>query len=394
MAGSDPRNADGSSAGAYSGPDGLRKFHHELSEWFEGHGPAFAPKKMGDTLAGEAARTTRNQALLWQAGWLRYGWPVSVGGFGGSPLLRAAVAEQAAVRELFYDTLFAVVEVLLPSTAAAAPELAATYGPAFLQGSQRWCQGFSEPDAGSDLASLRCRAVDKGDYWLVTGQKIWTSYAQFATRMFLLARTGSTESRHRGITAMLIDMDWPGVTVRPLRGINGEEEFSETFLDEVRVPKDRLIGSIDGGWSLAMDILRSERGAIFWTLSARVLEELRHLIDDAQLSPAQDQRLGHLFATIGGLRCRSWTTQHRMERGAIATPETSVDKILMATAEQELFDFALNALDGIIELGDTETAQQWRSAYMYSRAASIYGGTAEIQRNILSEQVLGLRGLP
>jgi alkylation response protein AidB-like acyl-CoA dehydrogenase len=261
-----------------------------------------------------------------------------------------------------------------------------------LDGTEFWCQGFSEPDAGSDLAALECRAVDEGDYWVVTGQKLWTSLAQFASRIVLLTRTGSLESRHRGITAMLVDMDWPGVTVKPLHGMNDADEFSETFFDGVRVPKDRLIGELNGGWNVAMSMLRSERGAIFWMLSAWLVSRLDLLASVAALGPTQDEALGHAFTTIAALRARSWTTQHRLMAGTVETPETSIDKILMATAEQELFDLVRSTLDGELEFGDSDAARVWRSEYMYSRAASIYGGTAEIQRNIVADQLLGFRG--
>lgn len=345
-----------------------------------------------DGLTEAAARTVHNQRVLWQAGWMRHGWPVEVGGFGGSPILRAALAEEVTARGLVYETMFAVVEVLLPTTIAAAPALAGEFVEPFLAGKERWCQGFSEPDAGSDLASLRCRAVDDGDSWVVTGQKIWTSYAKFASRILLLARTGTPESRHRGITAMLVDMDSPGVTVRPLAGMNGEDEFAEVFFDEVRVPKTRLIGEVNGGWGLAMDMLRNERGGIFWAFSVTLFEELGRLSEAGGLAAHDDELLGHAFVSAAGLRTRSWTTQHRMDAGNITTPETSIDKILMATSEQELFDAARFALDGEVELGDDPAAARWRSLYLYSRAASIYGGTAEIQRNIVADQFLGLRG--
>ena len=388
-----PDAGSGGSPGAYEGLAGLRRFRSNLVDWLDEHGPQLLSRRDGATLADEVARTRRNQRVLWDAGWLRYGWPPSVGGYGESALLRALVSEESSRRELFCETAFSVGEVLLPTTISAAPRIAETYGEAFLDGSERWCQGFSEPDAGSDLASLRCRAADGGDHWIVNGQKIWTSYAQFASRMFLLARTGTPESRHRGITAMLIDMDWPGVTVRPLQGMNEEDEFAEVFFDSVRVPKVRLIGEPNGGWAVAMDILRSERGTIFWTLSRWLLDQLFHLFDSAELTAFDDTKLGHAFVSVMGMRARSWTTQHRLAAGTISTPETSIDKILMTAAEQEVFDLARSTFDGLMEFGDGSDAQRWRAGYMYSRAASIYGGTAEIQRNIVADQVLGLRSL-
>jgi alkylation response protein AidB-like acyl-CoA dehydrogenase len=375
----------------YGGPAGLRGFRRELAAWLDEHDASFAPRAPDASLAAEVARTRANQRQLWDADWLRYGWPESVGGLGGSPLLRAAAAEEGARRGFFYNTVFAMTEVLAPAIIDAAPDLAAAYITPFLRGAEGWCQGFSEPDAGSDLASLRCRAIDDDDHWVVTGQKIWTSYAQFASKMVLLARTGTPESRHRGITALLVDMDSPGLTLRPLHAINDAAEFSETFFDGVRVPKDRVIGDVNGGWRVAMDILRSERGGIFWMLSIWLLDELQHLVGEADLDTADDEALGRAFTSIAGIRARTWTTQHRLATGSMEIPETSIDKILMATAEQELFDLARASLGGVLEFADSDGAAMLRSEYMYSLAASIYGGTAEIQRNTVADQVLGLR---
>jgi alkylation response protein AidB-like acyl-CoA dehydrogenase len=377
----------------YEAPDGLRRFRDDLAEWLDEHGPGLSAPCVGATLAEEVARSRHNQRQLWDAGWLRYGWPPSVGGFGGSPILRAVAAEEATVRKLIYETAFAMAEVLLPTLISASPHLAETFAPDLLNGSEGWCQGFSEPESGSDLASLRCRAEDEGDHWTVTGQKIWTSYGQFAGRILLLARTGSVESRHRGITSMLVDMDTPGVTVRPIHAINGVDEFSEIFFDGVVVPKSRMVGELHGGWDVAMSILRSERGAIFWMLSAWLVVELAHLVDRAALTDADDETLGHVLVSVAAVRARSWSTQHRMALDSVGIPETSIDKILMASAEQELFDVALSTLGGLLEFGEGAEAQAWRARYMYSRAASIYGGTSEIQRNIVADQLLGLRGL-
>jgi alkylation response protein AidB-like acyl-CoA dehydrogenase len=374
-------------------PDDLRGFRTRLLAWLDENATTFEARCEGASLDDEVARTRRNQERLWDAGWLRYGWPAAVGGLGGPPILRAAVAEAAVIRQLVVDTVFAMNEVLGPTVIAVAPALAAEHAASFLRGSVGWCQGFSESEAGSDLASLRCRAVDDGDHWVVTGRKIWTSYAQFASKIVLLARTGSLESRHRGITAMLVDMDSPGLSVRPLHGINDQDEFSETTFDEVRVPKSRLVGEENGGWPVAMSILSSERGGIFWMLSARLLVEFRHLVATAEPGAPDDDAVGHAFTTLAALRARSWTTQHRLTAGTIELPETSIDKILMATSEQELYDLVKSLLHDHLAFDDTDAARVWRAGYMYSRAASIYGGTAEIQRNIVADQLIGLRGI-
>jgi alkylation response protein AidB-like acyl-CoA dehydrogenase len=375
----------------YESSDGMRRFRTDLTRWLDENGDTLHPQREGADLAEEVARTRTNQRVLWDAGWLKYGWPGSVGGLGGQPILRAFVAEEMSRRELCLPTVFAIGEVLAPTVIDASPQLASEFVPDFINGTEGWGQGFSEPDAGSDLASLRCRATDEGDHWIVNGEKIWTSYAQFASKILLLARTGPLASRHRGITAMLVDMDSPGVTVQPLHGINGQQEFSATSFDGVHVPKSRLIGQVDGGWAIAMSILHSERGGIFWMLSASLSRSFQSLLSEADTTVADEDALGHAFVSLAGLRARSWTSQHRMTTQSITTPETSVDKILMATAEQELFDTVRGVLNGQLEFSDNASAAAWRQEFMYSRAASIYGGTAEIQRNIVADQVLGLR---
>ncbi len=368
----------------------LDRFRDALCAWLEENTGRLEPLIPGITLAEEVRRSRHNQQQLYEAGWSRYGWDELVGGLGGSPLMRAVVAEEAMIRDLLHGSSFAITEVVLPSLVTAAPHLARQYGPGLLRGVEGWCQGFSEPDAGSDLASLRCRAIDRGDHWVVTGQKIWTSYAQFAQRILLLTRTGTPESRHRGITAMLVDLDTPGISVRPLQAMSDRPEFSEIFFDGVAVPKERLVGELDGGWGVAMNMLRSERGGIFWMLSASLLSRLASLVREAPPGPADDELIGHCFLSIAALRTRSWSTQHRIAEDSMTTPETSIDKILMSTAEQELFDVALRLLGGRIEFSSDPDADRWRSGYFYSRAASIYGGTAEIQRTIVADQLLGL----
>ena len=208
--------------------------------------------------------------------------------------------------------------------------------------------------------------------------------------MVLLARTGTAESRHRGI--IFIDLDTPGITVRPFEAIHGQPDFNEVFFDDACIPKNRVIGTVDGAWPVTMRILQAERGAIFWMESAWMLARLREFVAGGHLGADADEALGHAYASIAAIRSRSWTTQHRIAEGTIASPETSIDKILTARAEQELFDLLQTRGGGLVEFGDDDLANHRRSEYMYSRAASIYGGTSEIQKNILADHVLGMRG--
>jgi alkylation response protein AidB-like acyl-CoA dehydrogenase len=258
-----------------------------------------------------------------------------------------------------------------------------------LRGDEIWCQGFSEPGTGSNLGSLACKAVRDGDDWVVNGQKVWTSYAQYAPRCVLLTRTGTPESAHRGITALFVDMDTPGITVRPLGTMHGAPEFSEVFFDDVRVPVSRTLGDEGQGWSVAMDILPYERSTALWQRCAYLYRRFDELIAAAadELDPA---RVGDVALQLFAFRARSRGTQYRMHDGATLGPETSIDKIQLATVEQALFDLALEGLGESLVHGDDAAAQQWRARFLYSRAASIYGGSSEIQRNIVARRLLDL----
>ena len=331
------------------------------------------------------------QRLLFEDGWIRYGWPEEFGGLGGSVLLRGVISEELAAAGYTPSISFGMMEVLAPAVAHFAPQIAAWALPPLLSGEEIWCQGFSEPDAGSDLGSLRLRAVDAGDHWRVSGQKIWTSYAQYASRCVLLARTGTTEDRHRGITALFVDMDSPGITVRPLRAMTGDAEFAETFFEDVAVGKDRVIGAVGGGWAVAMYVLSCERGTVAWQRQAWLHRRLADLLPELDVERAGAAAwAGEAFASLYALRLASRRTLRRLDAGEIAGFDASVDKILMGRAEQLLFDGALDHHTDNLLFGGEPTDERWRSDYLFSRAASIYGGTAEIQRNIVAEHVLGL----
>lgn len=333
----------------------------------------------------------RFQRLLYDEGWLRWGWPEEFGGLGGSVALRGVTAEELTAAGYPPSISFGMMEVLAPAVTRFAPQIAAWALPPLLRGDEIWCQGFSEPDAGSDLGSLRLSAADAGDHWLVNGQKIWTSFAQYAQRCFLLARTGTREERHRGITALFVDMDSPGITVRPLRAMTGNAEFAEVFFDDVAVPKDRVIGAVGGGWSVAMYVLSCERGTVAWQRQAWMHRRLADLLP--QLDADRDGAAswaGQAFASLYALRLASRRTLRRLDAGEIAGFDASIDKIFMSRAEQLLFDGVLDHHRPAVLFGDDPVDERWRAEYLFSRAASIYGGTAEIQRNIVAENLLGL----
>jgi alkylation response protein AidB-like acyl-CoA dehydrogenase len=370
----------------------LSTFRTELDEWLDEHERELAPAHEGrGTLEQEMAQLAKVKQAAFDAGWMRWGWPERVGGLGGSSILRAYLGEALTLRDIVEPDVYCMTEVLAPTMINFAPhELAAAMVPRLLRGDETWCQGFSEPGTGSNLASLSCRATRSDEGWRVTGQKVWTSFAQFADRCVLLTRTGSQESAHRGITALFIDMDTPGITVRPIATMHGSNEFCEVFYDDVVVPFDRTLGEVDQGWAVAMDLLPYERSTSLWHRGAylrRRLERVLATVPQGALRPAE---VGEVAQLLVAFRARSRATQYRMAEGEQLGAETSIDKVLLASAEQEVMDLAARGLAPELVLGDDATSDRWRSEFMYSRAATIYGGTAEIQRNIIARRLLEL----
>jgi len=375
----------------------IAEYRAELHRWLDAHHEELAPRYSAPgTLDDHIAQMQRVKSILFEAGWMQFGWPERVGGRGGSPMLRTELGAAIAGRDLTDPGLYSLIEVLAPTLIDfAPPELAAEVVPRLLSGAEIWCQGFSEPDSGSDLASLRCRAVPEGDArtastWVINGQKVWTSLAQYSDRCVLLTRTGPADSRHRGITAFFVDMDTPGITVAPLEMINGEQEFAEVYFDDVAVPADRMLGELNGGWAVAMSILPYERSSCFWQRIAYLYRRLQRLVDVAPDDDRAAEVVGNAFLQLHALRARSRATQHRLAAGATLGAETSIDKVLVATAEQTTYDAVRRLLSGIVEMDDSVAGEMWRSEYLYSRASTIYGGTLEVQRDIIARRLLEL----
>ena len=357
----------------------LEQFRADLRAWLDEHDLTPGPDH---SLQGHMRQYSRVLRALYDAGWMRHGWPEEVGGLGGPAILRAVVGEEVVGRRLAEPGPYSMLEVLTPTMIDYAPaELAAEMVPRLLRGEEQWCQGFSEPGSGSDLASLTTRAVQDGDNWVVNGQKVWTSFAQFSTRCVLLTRTAPG---YDGITAFFVDLDTPGITIRPLQTMHGVDEFCEVYYDDVVIPASRMLGQPGDGWRLAMDLLPYERSSCFWQRIAYLYSRFDELI--AQACDPDEYELGAAYLALHTLRCRSRNTQHRLLAGARLGPDTSIDKVLLAGAEQRLYDTVRDLLPGTLELDGTP----WRSEFLYSRAATIYGGTAEIQRNIIARRLLDL----
>ena len=349
-----------------------------------------------DTVEERCSLTAQLLATLYQAGgWSRYGWPAPAG-LGGDPRHRAVFYDELSRAGLPIPDPCLLIETLGSPVAHFAPELATELLPLILSGQEWWGQGFSEPEAGSDLASLRCRAVVDGDELVISGTKLWTSFGDTATRMVALVRTGTAESRHRGLTMVMFDLDSPGVTRRPVALASGQNEVAEFFFDEVRVPRSRVIGEIGKGWAVAMYLLQFERAMYAWQcggVTLRRLGELRDLVS-ASGTPVPDgiaSRFGTTYADIVTLRARSAGTVRRLAAGETVGPEASVDKILLAQVEIGLLDLARDVLGSDFLLDEPgRDRRPWRDEWWYSRSATIFGGSSEVQRTILADHVLGL----
>lgn len=370
----------------------LQEFRVGLDKWLDEHQPELEPRFGSDvSLDEEMEHLSKVKRLTYDAGWMRWGWPERVGGLGGSTLMRAYLGEALASRDLIEPGIYSMTEVLAPTMIEfARPELAAEMVPRLLRGDETWCQGFSEPSTGSNLGSLACRARPDGDDWLVSGQKVWTSLAQYADRCVLLTRTGTPESGSKGITALFVDMDSPGITVRPIRAMHGRDEFCEVFFDEVRVPFDRTLGEVNGGWAVAMDLLPYERSTSLWHRGAFLRQRLERLLDSAPGDALDPTALGEVVQMAFAFHARSRETQYRMARGERLGPETSLDKVLLATTEQAVYDLVADAAAADMAIGDDPDGDRWRTEFLYSRAATIYGGSAEVQRNIIARRLLDL----
>ena len=353
-----------------------------------------SPEQHEDYLGAEIARARAIQRVLYDAGWGRIGWSPEVGGVGGDPLMRSVFAEataEAAALTTAAKNAIAFLEILGPAfLKSATPDLIERFFPPFLAGDEGWCQGFSEPDAGSDLSAMRTSATRVDDGWRLNGGKIWTSYAQYARRCLLLARTGPRESRHRGISAFLIDMDSPGVSVSPIESMGDYDDFCQLTFEDVHIPRDRIVGIEGGGWLVTMDILAGERGAVMWQESAILAQRFAELLHGDPTTSVGTARLGSVFLDLYALRAHSRRTQAALADDVTIGPMSSFDKILDAAAHQGVLDLARDVLQDRFAFGDAGEDGILREDFLYSRAATIYGGTAEIQRNTVADRILDL----
>ncbi|MEU8462793.1 acyl-CoA dehydrogenase family protein [Streptomyces sp. NPDC029003] len=371
-----------------------RDFRARLREWLGKTLPELPAKPSPDDWPARRAYDLGWQRCLYDAGYAGLHWPVDAGGRGATPTQHLIFLEETEragapyVGANFVGLLHAGPTIAAEGTA----EQRARWLPPVLRGDEVWCQGFSEPDAGSDLAALRTRAVRDGDAYVVTGSKIWTSHAEIADWCELLVRTDPGAPKHRGISWLAMPMDAPGVTVRPLRTLAGSAEFAEVFLDEVRIPVANRVGAQNDGWRVTMVTLSFERGTAFVGEVVACRRTLTGLARAAKANgrwddPVLRRTLGRLYGEFGALwRLTQWNVSASQRSGGVPGAGGSVFKLAYSHARQELYDAAAEVLGA----DSLALEEEWVLDRLSSLSYTIAAGTSQIQRNIVAERILGL----
>ncbi len=384
---------------AFSAEDNL--FRDQVRTWLSEHAPTQRRPRIGVAMREFDLAWQREQ---YEAGWAGVAWPVEYGGRGLSLTQQLIWSEEYARTDLEpIDTRFVGLAHAGPTLMARASAGQRTaHLPQILRGEVVWCQGFSEPEAGSDLASLRTKAVVDGDELVVTGQKIWTSFAHLADYQELLVRTNPDAPKHKGITWVICDMRSAGIDIRPITTIDGGQDFAEVFYDEVRIPLANVVGEIDAGWSVAMSTLSFERGTAFTINQVQLSSSVEKLIEVARTRRSVDgrpviadesiaHRLAKARADCAALRALTYLGISKNARSAEPGPEGSMLKLQYADLAQRVYRLALDVIGPrSLGLSDDDEESYWGERQLVAYSASIGGGTSEIQRNIIAERVLGL----
>ncbi|HWW54527.1 MAG TPA: acyl-CoA dehydrogenase family protein [Acidimicrobiales bacterium] len=363
------------------------EFRRRLREWLRSNNPGLPPSSTDDDYwAGQAAW----HRSLYDAGFFGMSWPADIGGQAMPSVYEVIVDDElAAAGAPPRPSLGYLVQGILEHGNG---DIKGRFLPGIVNGRDRWCQGFSEPDAGSDLASLRTRADRDGNDYVITGHKVWTSYSDVADWCLVLTRTDHEVPKHKGLSAFAVPMRQPGIEQRPLRMINGiTREFGEVIFNGVRVSSDNMIGERGEGWSLAMTVVSHERepGELGYVARyTKLVKELSARVkgEPSKFGSEQVQDLGWAIVESEMLRLHVCRRLSDRLSGISHGPEGSVDKLLMTSVEQSVGHAAL-AVGGINYDGGDDT---WLKVYLYSRAQSVMGGTSQIQRNLVARRILGL----
>jgi len=398
-------------------PPEAERFREEVHAWLSANLPP-GWGEPGFVLEGEERRKFNEEwiAKLREGRWLCASWPKEYGGRGLSLMEQVVLNEEfarvdAPMRADFFGDTLVGPTILQWGT----EEQKREFIPRILDGTISWCQGFSEPDAGSDLASLKTRAELDGDEWVINGQKVWTTQAQYADYIFLLARTNPDAPKHKGISYLLVPMKQPGIEVRPIRQIDGTAEFNEVFFENARCPKENVVGGVDNGWQVAMTTLGFERGASATTGHRRFQKELEVILAEARRTgrvadPLVRQELAWAWGVVKIMQINGYRTltdaindtRHAAALGAL-------HKMYWSEYHRRVMELAMDILGleaqvltgqgqaegelagGIGKRGSADyPVSELQASFFFSRSETIWGGTAEIQRNIVGERVLGL----
>jgi alkylation response protein AidB-like acyl-CoA dehydrogenase len=368
----------------------LDEFGDRFREWVADHdtelAPLLAPYSDYDRRV-EQARGLRK--LLAEHGWGRYGWPESVGGLGGTIVHRGIVYEELFRAGWTGPLIFEHLEIIAPTLARfAAPEFAARVLPDFIDGSKAWSQGFSEPESGSDLASLRTRAELDGDEYVITGSKIWTSWSKWADWCLALVRTGTADDRHRGLSMIAIDLNSAGVEVRAITQANGTDELAEVAFDSVRVPRSQLVGEVGAGWGVAMFLLAHERGTLSWLKHCSYRQQL--LASAKSMREDHDRQVGEIALQIAGVRAAAANLLGRAAAGVQLGADAAFNKLLTTRTEQNLHNL-LRDTEGIrIAMPGDSADVLLQQEYLFSRIVTIYGGSQQMQLITIARHILDL----
>ena len=379
-------------------------FRAEAYAWLADHAKLLSadtppPVSLTEAYSEEETRHVREskewQATLYDGGWAGITWPKEYGGRGGTPIQAVIFAQEQAKFDVPGSVFAQGIGMAGPALMAhGSHDLKDRFLQPMLRGDDVWCQLFSEPGSGSDLASLSTRAVasSDGSSWVVNGQKVWTSSAHFSDWGILLARTGTPESRHRGITYFLVDMKTPGIEVRPLKQITGASHFCEVFLQDVVIPDDQRVGAIDAGWAVAMTTLTSERTLIsnIGGDRFRKIHELAR-VTGSDRDPVLRQRLVQAYIGFELVKYLSWRQMTAMSKGRESSSESSVAKLGLSRLLGETGDLIMSMQGtGGTVFSDDPHVHHLQGQFLGQWSSRFGGGTEQVQRNIIGERILGL----
>jgi alkylation response protein AidB-like acyl-CoA dehydrogenase len=341
------------------------------------------------------------ERMLGKDRWVGLAWPEEYGGRNASIIEQVIFNEEYAKADAPARVSFFGEGLFAPTLIAyGTEEQKRRFLPRIQAVDELWCQGYSEPNAGSDLSNVQTRAVLDGDQWVVNGQKVWTTLAHRADWCFAVVRTDPAAPAHRGISYLLVPMDQPGVTVRPLQQMTGTAEFNEVFFDDARTERDNVLGEVDDGWKVAMATLGFERGTAFLSQQLGFQRELAELIDVARVHGATDdavirQRLADAWIGVQIMKYNGLRMLSTLVRRGVIGPEASIGKLYWSTWHRRLGELAMDVLGPDSQIlpgvaGDPYGLDELQRIFMFSRSETIYAGASEIQKNILGERVLGL----